>query len=48
MRFLHKVETVYSRKKTRFDCKNNYKYSKLANFQLDIISKFNCKRIIVI
>lgn len=48
MRFLPKVITIYFGKKIRFDYKNNSKYNKLANFQLDIINKINYKTLVVI
>lgn len=32
MRFLSKAIAICSKEKARFDGKNNYKYSKLANF----------------
>lgn len=32
MKFLPKAVTVYFREKKGFDCKNYYKYGKLANF----------------
>lgn len=48
MRFLPKIVTGYFGEKTRFDYKNNYGYSKLANFWLDIIGKINCKIPVVI
>ena len=38
MRFLPKTIIIYTKKKVRFDCKNNHKHSKLANFQLNTIS----------
>lgn len=48
MRFLPKAITVYSREKKIFNCKNNHKYGKLANFWLDNISKINCRTLIVL
>ena len=48
MIFLPKAITIYSRKKARFDYKNNYGYGKLANFQLNIISKINFKTLVII
>lgn len=48
VRFLLKGITIYSREKTGFDAKNNHCYSKSANFRLDIISKNNCKKPVVI
>lgn len=43
VRFLPKVVNIYSREEEGFDYKNNYGYSKSANFQLDNINKINCK-----
>lgn len=48
MRFPPKVVNVCFRKKVEFDYKNNYMYNKLANSWLNIISKINCKILIVI
>lgn len=48
MRFLSKAITICSRKKIKFNCKNNHRYSKLVNFSLDIINKINCKMLVVI
>lgn len=48
MKFLLKVITVYFGKKEEFDCKNNYKYGKLANLWLNNISKINCKMLRVL
>ena len=47
VRSLSKVVTVCSGEKVGFDCKNNHGRNKLANFQLDIISKINCKTLVV-
>ena len=41
--FLSKVVTIYFGEEKRFDCKNNHKCKKSANFYLDNISKINCK-----
>lgn len=43
-----KALIVYFNKKVEFNYKNNYRYYKLANFQLNIISKVNFKLLIVI
>lgn len=48
MKFPPKVVTICSRKKKGFDCKNNHKYSKLANFWLDNINKIKCRMLIVL
>lgn len=48
VRFLFKVSIVYFEEKIRFNSKNNYKYSKLANFLSNIIDKIDCKIQIVI
>ena len=48
MRFLPKVVTVYFGEEERFDCKNNYGCSKLANFRLNNISKFNYRMLVVL
>lgn len=48
MRLMFRVITVFSRENVRFDYKKNHRYSKLANFQLDIIVKINCKTLIII
>lgn len=48
MRILPKNVIFYSKKKVRFDCKKNYKHSKLANFRLDIISSINYRTIYVL
>lgn len=48
MKFLFKAITIYFRAKKQFNCKNNYRYSKLADFKLDNISKINCKILIII
>lgn len=48
MRFLLKIITVYFGEKKRLDCKNNYGYGKLANFQLDNISNINSKMLVVL
>lgn len=39
--------TIYTRKKAEFNCKNNYKYSKLANFWQNIIGKFNFRLLVI-
>lgn len=41
MGFLPKDKTIYSKRKIRFDCKNNHKCGKLANFELDTINKIH-------
>ena len=41
MRFPPKVVIVYSQEKEGFNCINNHKYNKSANFQLYNISKIN-------
>lgn len=48
IRFLPEVITVCFRKKAGFNYKNNYKYAKLANVWLNIISKKNSKIPIII
>ena len=48
MRFLPKAVTICFEKKEGFNCKNNYKYTKLANFWLDNSSKINYKRLVVL
>lgn len=47
MSFLSKVITVFFRNKPRYDYKNNHKCGILANFWLYIISKINCKTLVV-
>ena len=47
VRFLPKIVTIHSGKEIGFDCKNNHWCGKLANFQLGIISKINCKKPVV-
>ena len=44
IRFPPKAVTVYSGEKEQFDCKNNYRYGKLANFWLDNISNLIVER----
>lgn len=46
--FLPKVVIICFEKKAGFDCKNNYKYNKLAKFWLNTISKTNFKILIII
>ena len=46
--FLPKAITICSRKKERFNYKNNYRCSKLANFRVDNISKINCRMLVVL
>lgn len=48
MRFLPKDVNIYSKEKNGFDYKNNHKCSKSANFQLDNISKSNCRILVII
>ena len=48
MRFMPKAVTVYSKEEEGFDCKNNHRHGKLANFWLDNISKINYKILIVL
>lgn len=48
VRLLLKVSIVYFEEKIRFNFKNNYKYSKMANFLSNIIHKIDCKTLIVI
>ncbi len=48
IKFLPKILTVCSGEEEGFDCKNNYKCGKLANFQLDNINKFNCRTLVVL
>lgn len=43
VRFFLKTVTIYSWEKARFNYKNNYKRSKLANLGLDTISYINYK-----
>ncbi len=47
MRFLPKAVTVCSGEEKEFDCKNNHRYCKSANFWLDNISKFNYRTLVV-
>ena len=47
IRFPLKVVTICSGKEAGFDCRNNHGRSKLASFQPDIISKINCKTLVV-
>lgn len=47
VRFLPKAITVYFREEEKFDCKNNHKSSKLANFWIDNISQIYCKMLVV-
>lgn len=47
MRFPPRVIIVCSRKEVGFDYKNNHRYDKLPNFQLDIISIINCKMLVI-
>ena len=47
MIFLLKVVIICFKKKTRFDYKNIYGYSKLGNFWLDIFSKTNFRMLVV-
>ncbi len=47
VKFPPKAITVSFGKEEEFDCKKNHGYSKSANFQLDNISKFNCKMLVV-
>lgn len=46
--FLLKIVIVYFKKKKKFNCKNDYKCNKLANFWLNIISKIKSKMLIII
>ena len=48
VRFLPKAVTVYSGKEKGFNCKNNHKCDKSANFWLDNISKINCRMLVVL
>ena len=48
MRFLPKAVTVCSREEEGFDCKNNYRHSKLANFRQENISKINYRTLVVL
>ncbi len=48
VRFPPKAITIFSRKEEGFDCKNNRGCGKSANFQLDNISKFNCRTLVVL
>ena len=47
-RFSPKVVIVCSKEEKGFDCKNNHRCGKLANFRLDDISKMNCKTLVVL
>ena len=47
VRFLPKVVTVCAIKETGFDCKNNHWRGKFDNFRLDIISKINGKKPVI-
>lgn len=48
MRFLPKVVSVYFKKEKRFDCKNNHRYSKSTNLQLNNIIKISYKILVII
>lgn len=48
IRFLPKAVTVCFKEKKEFDCKNNHNYGKLANFQLDNISKIHSRILVVL
>ena len=48
MRFPPNVVTICSKEEKGFDCKNNYKYGKSANFWLNKISKFKCRTLVVL
>ncbi len=48
IKFLPKAVTVCFGEEKGFDCKNNHGCDKSANFQLDNISKFNCKTLVVL
>ena len=48
MRFPPKAITMYSGEKKRFDCKNNHKCGKSANFWVDNITKINCRMLVVL
>lgn len=43
-----KAVTVISGEKAGFNCKNNYRYYKLANFWLNTISKVNFRLLVII
>ena len=47
VRFPPKVVTIYSRKEKEFNYGNNHGCGKLANFQLDNISKFNANNLVI-
>ena len=47
VRFLPKAIIIYSGKEEGFDCKNNHRCSKSANFRLDNISKIICRMQVV-
>lgn len=47
MRFLLKAITICFGDEKRFNCKNNYKSSKSANFRLDNINKINCRTLVI-
>ena len=48
VRFLPKAVTICSREKKGFDCKNNHRCNKSANFRLDNISKINYRMLVVL
>lgn len=48
MKFLFKSITIYFKEDKRFDYKNNQKYNKSVNFQLDNISKINYKMLVIL
>lgn len=43
VKFLLKFVIVYSKQKVGFNCKNNYKRNKFANFWLYILNLINCR-----
>lgn len=48
VKFLSKAITIYSTEKEEFDYKNNHRYNKSANFQLNNIGKINYKTLVVL
>ncbi len=48
MKFMPKAVTVCSGEKEGFDCKNNHRCDKSANFRLDNLSKINCGTLVVL
>ena len=48
VRFPPKAVTVCSKEEEGFDCKNNHRRGKSANFRLDSISNINCRTLVVL